>query len=152
MSRAPAGRCRTAPGRARGNRGFAPRASTASAFHTIFPSMFSCLKTHKEGLLIHVKVTPGASRAAVSMNNPEALTVRLTSAPVEGKANKELIRLLAKALGVAPSRLSILSGETSRRKVVLAAGVSMESGMEAIAGLAAPARRSRRPARAQVPN
>lgn len=44
------------------------------------------------------------------------LKVRLTAAPEDGKANRALLKLLAKAWGVPASSLEILSGETSRHK------------------------------------
>jgi uncharacterized protein (TIGR00251 family) len=46
------------------------------------------------------------------------LKVRLTATPEDGKANDALLRLLAKTWGCAPSRLSIVRGETSRHKIV----------------------------------
>jgi uncharacterized protein (TIGR00251 family) len=42
--------------------------------------------------------------------------VRITAPPVDGKANTHLLRFLAKAFGVAPSRVSLLSGEGNRMK------------------------------------
>lgn len=94
--------------------------------------MFTCLKAHKNGVSIRVKVLPGSSRNGIFADAADVLTVRLTAPPVEGKANKELLRLLAKALRVAPSQLVILSGEKVRNKVVLARGVSLDEACELI--------------------
>ena len=52
-------------------------------------------------------------------NGEEQLVVYVTSPPDDGKANEAVIKLLAKHLGVAPSRLSIIRGETSRNKLIL---------------------------------
>lgn len=73
--------------------------------------------------LVPVQVLPRAGRDAVEGLVEDAagkqwLKVRLTVAPEGGKANKALLRLLAKEWGCAPSCLAILSGETSRHKVV----------------------------------
>lgn len=47
-----------------------------------------------------------------------ALAVRVTAPPVDGKANAALVRLLAKRLGLARSRVRIVRGETGREKLV----------------------------------
>ncbi|MDQ1239843.1 MAG: uncharacterized protein QG577_2029 [Thermodesulfobacteriota bacterium] len=85
------------------------------------------LKPHKQGVVLSVKVIPGSSRAALSLDKPDVLTVRLTAPPVEGKANKELIRVLAKKLHLAASNVTIISGETSRTKAVLIRDMDMET-------------------------
>lgn len=51
-------------------------------------------------------------------NNLPFLKIYLTAVPVDGKANKELIRLLAEKLGVSKSRIEIIKGEKSKEKVV----------------------------------
>ena len=52
------------------------------------------------------------------------MRVRVAAAPVDGKANEALLHLLAKTLGVAPSRLALLSGARARTKIVDIDGVS----------------------------
>lgn len=66
---------------------------------------------------IDVKVTPKAAAEKVVESNGK-LRVYVTVAPVDGKANKAVIKLLAKRFGVTPSRISILRGETSRNKLI----------------------------------
>lgn len=51
------------------------------------------------------------------------LQAKVTAAPVEGKANKALCRLIAKRVGVAPSRVRVVRGEKSREKVVRVEGI-----------------------------
>ena len=55
------------------------------------------------------------------------LRARVAAAPVDGAANAALLRLLAAAIGVAPSRLRIVSGESARTKVVEIDDVAPES-------------------------
>ena len=55
----------------------------------------------------------------------ECLKVALTAPPVDGKANAELCRFLADKAGVPKSSVRILSGETSRTKVVLFTGIEL---------------------------
>ncbi len=63
-----------------------------------------------------VRVQPKARREAVEIVEGR-IRVATTAAPEGGKANKAVAKLLARALGVAPSRLTLLRGETSRDKL-----------------------------------
>ena len=51
------------------------------------------------------------------------LLVRVTAPPLDGRANRALCELLAKRLGIAPSRVRVLRGERSRDKLVEVAGL-----------------------------
>jgi uncharacterized protein (TIGR00251 family) len=73
---------------------------------------------------IAVRVQPRARRDEIAGVRDGRLLVRVTAPPLEGRANDALRRLLARYLGVAPSRLSIASGAGSRDKVVRVAGLS----------------------------
>lgn len=71
----------------------------------------------RPGAEFAVRVTPRASRNAVTPDGAgAALRISVTAAPVDGKATAAAQRLLAEALGVAPSRLTLVRGETSRDK------------------------------------
>jgi uncharacterized protein YggU (UPF0235/DUF167 family) len=54
-----------------------------------------------------------------------AVVIRVTAPPVDGKANAALCRLIAKAVGVAPSHVSVLRGHSAREKVVRVEGVEL---------------------------
>lgn len=66
---------------------------------------------------IALRVTPNAKGDALSIEDG-VVKVRVTVVPEDGKANKAVIALLAKALGVSKSSLTIIRGETARAKVV----------------------------------
>lgn len=68
------------------------------------------------GAELAVRVTPRASRNAVLLDG-EMLRVMVTVVPEDGKANAAVVKLLAKALGIAKSRLVLIRGATSRDKV-----------------------------------
>lgn len=68
------------------------------------------------GTEIAVRVTPKASRNAVVMGET-GLRVLVTVVPEDGKANAAVVKLLAKALGVAKTRLVLIRGASSRDKV-----------------------------------
>ncbi len=72
-----------------------------------------------ENLLISVRVRPGASRDEIVGPHDDALKIRITVPPVDGKANSHLIKYLAKTFGVAKSRVKLVSGDTSRQKRLL---------------------------------
>lgn len=67
------------------------------------------------GASFEVRATPKARRNAIEMGEP--LRIWVTAPPDNGKANDAIRKLLAKALGVAPTRLTLKRGATSRGKV-----------------------------------
>lgn len=81
------------------------------------------LREHEDGVVLEVKVIPGSSRNAVVRTSEGGLAVKLTAPPVEGKANKALVKLLGKILRVPPSSITILRGHASREKIVLISAV-----------------------------
>lgn len=68
------------------------------------------------GTTLEVRVTPKASRNKIERDG-NALRVYVTTAPENGKATAAVQKLLAKALGVPKSRLTLIRGEISRDKV-----------------------------------
>lgn len=78
------------------------------------------------GVIFTVRVIPRASRSEVVGEFEGAVKVRLTSPPVDGAANAELIKLFAKRFGVSRSSVEILSGETSKTKQIRIDGVTAE--------------------------
>ena len=75
---------------------------------------------------IKVRVLPKSSRTEIIGIEGDTYKVKLTAPPMEGKANKALIELLAKKLGIGKGRVNIVSGSRSRLKRVRIHGLSME--------------------------
>ena len=73
-----------------------------------------------------VKVHPRARRSAVTGRLGDAWKLDLTAPPVAGKANEECVRFLAELTGVPRARVRIVTGLTSRTKVVEIEGVTEE--------------------------
>lgn len=69
------------------------------------------------GAEIALRVIPRAGRNAVEIDAEGGIRVRVTAVPEDGKANAEVARLLAKALGLPKSRLVLVRGATSRDKL-----------------------------------
>jgi len=83
---------------------------------------------------LSVRAQPRASRSEVAGEHDGALKVRLAAPPVDGEANRELVRFLAKLLDVARSRVTVVAGETGRNKVVEVAGLTVAD-VERLLGL-----------------
>ena len=80
-----------------------------------------------EGTILNVKAQPRSSKAGVDGLLGDAVKVRVRCAPVDGKANKELVETLADAFGLPKSRVAFKSGETSKQKRILLMGVAAET-------------------------
>ncbi len=70
-------------------------------------------------MTIKIRVKPNSKTNAVKPNEDGSYAVSLTTTPIEGKANAQLIRVLADHFGVAKSRIAIRSGQKSRDKLVI---------------------------------
>ncbi len=79
---------------------------------------------NNESITFTVRVAPRASKSEIIGERDGAVKVRLSSPPVDGAANAELIKLLAKRFGVARSDVRIISGETSKTKRIRIDGVT----------------------------
>lgn len=82
------------------------------------------LETTAKGLRLRIHAQPGAKRSEAAGLHGDALKVRLQAPPVEGRANEELIRFLAKRLGCRRQQINLVSGESSREKVVVIEGLA----------------------------
>ena len=72
---------------------------------------------------VKIKVEPRSSKSGIAGLYGDALKVKLTSPPVDGKANKELVEVLAKAFGVRKSDIEIVSGKNAKNKLVRITGI-----------------------------
>lgn len=81
---------------------------------------------------IMVRLRPRGGRDELIGMRDGVLQARVTAPPLDGKANKALCKLIAKRLGVAPSRVSVVRGEKSRDKLVRVEGVDSAALQEAL--------------------
>src|SRR5271165_2021084 len=77
------------------------------------------LQPHPNGVILPVRAQPGARRNEVRGIQDGALKVCVTQAPERGKANKAIVEVLAKWLGVRKSQIELISGETASQKKFL---------------------------------
>jgi uncharacterized protein len=76
---------------------------------------------------IRIKLLPRSSKSQVMGKEGEFYKVKVNSPPVDGEANKELISLIAKRLGISKGSIEIIAGKTSRMKVLRLIGIDEAS-------------------------
>ncbi len=82
----------------------------------------------KDGILLNLRVSPGARRTSIEGPYGEAaLKLKVAAPPVEGKANAEAERFLAQSLGVSRSDVAVIRGASSRDKVILVRGAEADT-------------------------
>ena len=84
----------------------------------------SYLTETPDGVILNVKAQPRSSKAGLDGLLGDAVKVKIRCAPVDGKANKELVETLADVFGLPKSRVVFKSGETSKTKRILLQGVT----------------------------
>lgn len=77
----------------------------------------------QKGMVINIKVEPRSSKSGIAGYYRDGLKVKLTSPPLEGKANKELVEVLAREFKISKKDIEIIRGEKSKNKVVRLNGV-----------------------------
>lgn len=79
-----------------------------------------------DGVILNVRAQPRSSRSGIDGLLGDAVKVRIKCAPVDGKANKELVETLADAFGLPKGAVVFKSGATSKTKRILLRGVTVE--------------------------
>lgn len=85
-----------------------------------------------DGVIINLKVRPGAGRNRIRELKGGALEIEVKSPPEGGKANRDAEKLVAKAMGLSPDCAKITSGKKSRRKRIRLTGVTMAEARQAL--------------------
>lgn len=88
----------------------------------------------ENGARFRVRVKPRASKSRVLGPRDGALEVAVAAPPVDGEANAELTRTLARALSVARTAVTVAAGEKSRHKTICVNGLSASAVRAALAG------------------
>ena len=87
----------------------------------------NCVSGTAGGVRIKLHVHPGAKRNGVSGFFGDAIKFDLQTPPVDGKANAALIKILSKTLKCSKSSIILISGETSRDKLLEIRGMTREA-------------------------
>ncbi len=92
----------------------------------------SAVRESDSAVTFSVKVLPRASKNQIAGMEGDAVKIRLNAPPVEGKANDALVKFLAEALGVSRAQVEIVTGHSSRHKIVRVRGVTARQMEDAI--------------------
>ena len=90
------------------------------------------LKATPDGVMLPILAIPGSRRNEIGPWHDGCLKVAVTQIAEGGKANKAIVNLLSKMLGLNRSQLTLVTGETSRRKMVRVTAISAEELSKAI--------------------
>mgnify|MGYP000865109773 FL=1 len=94
------------------------------------------IKSHPQGCVISFEIVPGCSRMLVpSGYNPwrRSLEARLTEEPIKGRANRQLLEELARALGISEQKVVVMSGQKSSKKSILVQGITRDQAQSVLA-------------------
>ncbi|CAM4528585.1 DUF167 domain-containing protein [Corallococcus exiguus] len=92
------------------------------------------LKSVQTGVELTVLVQPRASRTKVVGEHDGQLKIQLAAPPVDGEANAALVEFIAKTLGVPRRQVTLVAGDTSRRKRLRVEGVDAAAAEAVISG------------------
>lgn len=81
---------------------------------------------HVGAVTFDILVQPRASRAQIGPRHDGRIKVAVTAPPVDGEANAAVIALLADALGVSRSAVTVVAGAASRRKTIRVDGITLD--------------------------
>ncbi|HWB12562.1 MAG TPA: DUF167 domain-containing protein [Pirellulales bacterium] len=84
------------------------------------------LEKHPEGVVLPLRAHPGARRNELRCAEDGVLRASVTQAPEKGKANKAIVELLSRNLGLKKSQIELIAGETAQQKRFLLRGVSVD--------------------------
>ena len=85
-----------------------------------------------DSLVFNVRVVPRASKSEIVGEHDFALKVRIASPPVDGAANAELIKFLAKSFGVSKAQVEIIGGQTSKTKQIKIIDLTAEKFLQVV--------------------
>ncbi len=77
-----------------------------------------------ENIIIKVYLQPNSSKNEIVGPYRDGIKVKVTAPPMDEKANKTLLRFLARALGIPPSQIAIIKGQHTREKTLKISGVN----------------------------
>jgi uncharacterized protein (TIGR00251 family) len=95
------------------------------------------VRLHKKGVEINFQVLPRSSQSKIVGLHNDTVKIKLNKPPVDGQANAECCRVVAKYFKVSKTQVSVLRGTSSRQKTILVEGVSALAVIERLESLKA---------------
>lgn len=81
--------------------------------------MKSWIKVHPKGAVLSLHIQPGAKKSEVMGEHGDRLKIKIKAPPQDGEANLCLIQFISELFQISKARVHLLSGESSRQKLVL---------------------------------
>jgi len=97
------------------------------------PELDGVFQENADGVMVSVFVLPRSSQCALAGIHDGAMKVKLTKPPVDGAANAECCRFMAKVLGIPKSRIAVARGAASRHKALQISGLTAAEAGERLA-------------------
>jgi uncharacterized protein (TIGR00251 family) len=88
------------------------------------------IEPHNKGTLLRIRVKPRSRKQAIILDGDCAVCVK--AAPTRGEANVEVLKVVAKALGIQTNRVYLISGKTTQNKIILIEDLDPKSVIEAL--------------------
>lgn len=83
------------------------------------------IERHEKGTVLHIRVKPQAKERSIRIaNDMSECLVSVKAAPVRGQANREVVKFVAKQIGIPSHQVMIISGLSSQRKTLLITGLN----------------------------
>ncbi len=89
-------------------------------------NIFNILQSNSDGIVFSVKLVPNSSFSKIADYTQDYVRIKISSPPIENRANKELIEFCSKLFDVNKSKISIISGEKSKIKKILIKNVNID--------------------------
>lgn len=87
---------------------------------------FNFLSTSKEGTILNIKLVPNSSFNKIVDYTKEYIRIKISSPPIENRANKELIEFCSKTFDINKSKIKLISGDKSKLKKILFENTKIE--------------------------
>ena len=91
---------------------------------------YDFLTENNQGVIFSVKLVPNSSFSKIVDYTDEYIRIKISSPPIENKANKELISFCSKLFDINKSKIQIISGDKSKLKKILLADTKIDDIMQ----------------------
>src|SRR5258708_5147014 len=92
------------------------------------------LRAHADGVLLSLKLQPGASKNEIGGPLGDELKIKVTAPPVDAAVNEALVKFLAEKLGCPRGKVELIRGRTSRHKTIMLHGFKPENVLPKLSG------------------
>ncbi|MBU2551751.1 MAG: YggU family protein [Proteobacteria bacterium] len=99
------------------------------------PALPLYCRTGRDGLRFKVHLTPRSATEGLTGLHGDALKVKVKAPPVDGRANEALVKFLTRTFGLRSGAIEVVSGHSSRNKMVRVEGLTREAFMSRLADL-----------------